>query len=536
MMEEFSKLSIRNKSTTVSQTMHWIIPQSRLNQHCPFLEKEYPFFTTEFSILHPSSKVELKWRLEMERDNDKVAVNILNVNEKELFDKKELMNVLVRWNLRLKSGQADGPMGVLSEQMFHQRENMEVNRLQFFKNSQCDGRIVCDLESFDSFAIDGKFVVEVKMELEYFQFEEQKSSFLDLSKRFSASLSESTESIYSKISFLQKDSVSEASGFSAPCHSWIPGHQASSASSKPGYAQTHEKVIPTFHQQPVHYQYQRPSSTQFGCHSLRRSRSGRTSDFSTASGASSCYSTSTLDRASRARRLSGHLDDFENYQTYSYIPDYFFSEDAPNSTADEVFHHQPAGCGSFYPPTSYPNTEEVYHYNLSSNSPAHTQSKVHPHKSPLLKKPTVSNPGFQAQLSTNADHSSSLSVSDSSVSSASTSLISCIYTGKLPDQAAILKDRRKLLEMGVKHNLTTLVKECEKSYLLTLQVKNCLETLLVVDNFLPKSELRQTVINFMKVNLREVMMEPNWDKFVENCDDLVNEIWAVELEQQDVQC
>jgi len=533
-MEDFSKLSIRNKSTTVSQTMHWIIPQLRLNQHCPFLEKEYPYFTTEFSILHPSYTVEMKWRLEMERNNDKVSVNILNVNEKELFDKKELMNVLVRWNLRLKSGQDDGPMGILSEQMFHQRENMEVNRLQFFKDSQSEGRSVCDLESFDSFAIDGKFIVEVKMELEYFQFEEQKSSFLDLSKRFSASLSESTEYIYSKISSHQRDSVSDASGVSAPCHSWIPGHHASFASSKPGYGQTQEKVLPAFQQQPVHYQYQRPSSTQFGCHSLRRSRSGRTSDFSTTSGASSSYSTSTLDRVSRARHLSGHFDEgFDNYQTYSYIPDYLFSEAAHNSsTADEVFHHQPPG--SIYPHNSHPNTEKVYHYNSPSNIP--TQTKVHPYQSPLLKKSLDRNPSFQAQFSSNADHGSSLSVSDSSVSSASSSLISCIYTAKLPEQAVILKDRRKLLEMGIKYNLLTLVKECERSYLLTLKVQNCLETLLVVDNFLPKSELKQTVINFMKVNLKEVMMEPNWGKFVENCDDLVNEIWAVEIEQQEVHC
>ena len=31
--------------------MIWVIPQSRLNKQCPFLEKQYPYFTTEFSIL-----------------------------------------------------------------------------------------------------------------------------------------------------------------------------------------------------------------------------------------------------------------------------------------------------------------------------------------------------------------------------------------------------------------------------------------------------------------------------------------------------
>ena len=136
MEDEFSKLSIRNKSTTLSQSMHWIIPQSRLDKHCPFLEKEYPYFATEFSILHPNTMLEMKWRLELERKEDNVSVNILNVNEKSVFDKKELMNVEVRWNFRLMSSQDDGPMGLISEQMFNHRANMEVNSFQFFRDSQ----------------------------------------------------------------------------------------------------------------------------------------------------------------------------------------------------------------------------------------------------------------------------------------------------------------------------------------------------------------------------------------------------------------
>ena len=52
----------------------------------------------------------------------------------------------------------------------------------------------------------------------------------------------------------------------------------------------------------------------------------------------------------------------------------------------------------------------------------------------------------------------------------------------------------------------------------------------MVDNFLPNSEARKIVINFMKVNLKEVMMEANWDKFVVNCDDLVQEICYLQPE------
>ena len=67
MSEEFSKLSIKSKSVTSSQSMMWVIPQSRLDRQCPFLEKEYPYFTTDFSMLHYSVKdLEVKLKLILE--------------------------------------------------------------------------------------------------------------------------------------------------------------------------------------------------------------------------------------------------------------------------------------------------------------------------------------------------------------------------------------------------------------------------------------------------------------------------------------
>ena len=35
----------------------------------------------------------------------------------------------------------------------------EINSHQFYKDSQSERGVVCDLESFDSYAIDGHFVV-----------------------------------------------------------------------------------------------------------------------------------------------------------------------------------------------------------------------------------------------------------------------------------------------------------------------------------------------------------------------------------------
>ena len=66
MSEEFSKLSLKSKSIITSQTMTWTIPQSRLNQQCPFLEKEFPYFTTDFSFLHFSSIARKKsWKTKL---------------------------------------------------------------------------------------------------------------------------------------------------------------------------------------------------------------------------------------------------------------------------------------------------------------------------------------------------------------------------------------------------------------------------------------------------------------------------------------
>ena len=99
MEEEFSKLSLKSKSIITSQTMNWTIPQSRLNQHCPFLEKQFPYFTTDFSFLHFSSDLELKWRLILEKKGDFVSLNLINTNDGSVFERKEMKNVELMWNL-----------------------------------------------------------------------------------------------------------------------------------------------------------------------------------------------------------------------------------------------------------------------------------------------------------------------------------------------------------------------------------------------------------------------------------------------------
>ena len=274
--------------------------------------------------------------------------------------------------------------------------------------------------------------------------------------------------------------------------------------------------------QPVYYHYHQPTSYD----SIRRHSSRLPSNMSAMS-RSSFQSISTIDDISKDRNQSDQLDEtqasedggLDNYHTYSSIPDNVFSVPTmPSSSAQAAQYY--VKKSTFPTHLGQGNAINFPSYQTTNKSSESQQSPRHRH------------PDLKAQFySADIHNSSTSSLADSYVSSANSSVISCIYTGKLPDPAVLLKNRRKLLEMAVKHNFTKLVKACEKSYLLTLQVSNCLESLLVVDNFLPNSEVRQTIINFIRVNLEEVMKEANWDKFIQHCDELVNEIWPLQKQE-----
>ena len=104
-MEDFSKLSIRSKSSKSSQSMQWIIPASRLHQKCPFQQNDYPFFSTDFSMLHPQHPVpELGWRLVLGAAvPGYVTLNLTSTIDKQLFDRKEFSKLQVRWTGRIIS-------------------------------------------------------------------------------------------------------------------------------------------------------------------------------------------------------------------------------------------------------------------------------------------------------------------------------------------------------------------------------------------------------------------------------------------------
>merc|ERR1719481_416706 len=74
--------------------------------------------------------------------------------------------------------------------MFHQK-NMEISSLKSFINSKGEGKIVCDLDSFESFSNNGNFIVEVRIELERSQHEDSKYATYDKSLKYVPSNHES---------------------------------------------------------------------------------------------------------------------------------------------------------------------------------------------------------------------------------------------------------------------------------------------------------------------------------------------------------
>jgi len=214
--EEFSKLSIKSKSIITCQTMTWIIPQSRLNQQCPFLEKEYPYYTTEFSFVHfINQELELKWKLILERDDGWVVVNLQNTNDRSVFEKKELRNAELRWSVKLRKSQ--------DEEIYPSSNSIEdeiiTTDLQSLLLNTSKGIAICDFASFDRCVVGGMYIIVASIEIEYFQNKKKKLSILQHARRVSASISD-LSSIYSKVTKARR-SIASGLGLSTPSRSWI---------------------------------------------------------------------------------------------------------------------------------------------------------------------------------------------------------------------------------------------------------------------------------------------------------------------------
>lgn len=83
----------------------------------------------------------------------------------------------------------------------------------------------------------------------------------------------------------------------------------------------------------------------------------------------------------------------------------------------------------------------------------------------------------------------------------------------------------EMIHVAEKYKLETLIVACENSLINNLSVDNVINTLINVDLYLPKSEHRQKILDFINSNAAEVIKSNDWMKFIQNYPKLVTELY-----------
>jgi len=122
---------------------------------------------------------------------------------------------------------------------------------------------------------------------------------------------------------------------------------------------------------------------------------------------------------------------------------------------------------------------------------------------------------FPASQAHPADEGMSVTISSCSqgkFSSASSAVIYNIYSGKSKQSSE--NHQRRLLQYVSSQNNEMLPFVCTlQKYLDDLQIDNCLETLMMVDNILPHSETRIKILSFIKQNFLAIEKSVQWEDF-----------------------
>jgi len=82
-----------------------------------------------------------------------------------------------------------------------------------------------------------------------------------------------------------------------------------------------------------------------------------------------------------------------------------------------------------------------------------------------------------------------------------------------------------LIHLAQKYDLKDLLKACERSLVNNMAVENVINTLITLDLYVPTSEYRQKVIEFIKSNAKEVIKVKDWTKFLQNYPNLATEVF-----------
>jgi len=100
-------------------------------------------------------------------------------------------------------------------------------------------------------------------------------------------------------------------------------------------------------------------------------------------------------------------------------------------------------------------------------------------------------------------------------------MINFLSTGLIPED--IDETARELIKLSTFYGIDSLTSVCEKALIKTLSAENVIETFVFFDQYLPTSENRQKILDFIKENKNEVVALPNWTSFCTNHPNLVAE-------------
>ena len=98
-------------------------------------------------------------------------------------------------------------------------------------------------------------------------------------------------------------------------------------------------------------------------------------------------------------------------------------------------------------------------------------------------------------------------------------MLDYIYSGIVP--ANIGDIAPELIYVAEKYELKLLTKACEDALVKELTTENAVKTLILVDRFVPQSEIRKEVLEYIWGNAGAVMASADWEEFVKTYPRLV---------------
>jgi len=101
-------------------------------------------------------------------------------------------------------------------------------------------------------------------------------------------------------------------------------------------------------------------------------------------------------------------------------------------------------------------------------------------------------------------------------------MLDYIYSGIVP--ANIGDIAPELIYVAEKYGLKLLTKACEEALVKDMTAENAVKTLILVDRFVPQSEIRNDVLNYIWGNAGDIMNTADWEEFVKSYPRLVTDL------------